>query len=198
MTNETLLALIGFALAASITPGPNNMMVFASTVNFGFSRTLPHISGVVAGFALLMAGVGAGLGAVITAFPSLLVVAKIAGALYLLWIAWKIGTTRKMASGEATTGRPLTFFQAVGFQWVNPKGWIMGLTAMSVFTDPADYARSVAIVAVVFGLITIPSISLWAGFGSGLRHWLSYGNRLKWFNIVMALVLVASLWPMLR
>nr|WP_272211466.1 LysE family translocator [Marinicella sp. W31]MDC2877354.1 LysE family translocator [Marinicella sp. W31] len=159
---------------------------------------MPHISGVVAGFALLMAGVGAGLGAVITAFPPILIVAKIAGSAYLLWIAWKIGSTRKLSSGETTSGKPLTFFQAVAFQWVNPKAWIMALTAMSVYTDPEHYPLSVALVACIFGLITIPSISLWAGFGSGLRHWLSRGNRLKWFNIGMALVLVASLWPMLR
>ncbi|AJY46705.1 LysE family translocator [Martelella endophytica] len=198
MTHETLLALIGFAVAASITPGPNNMMVFASTVNFGFLRTLPHMAGVVAGFVLLMAAVGGGLGAVITAFPALLLVAKVAGALYLLWIAWKIGTTRKFASTGEASGRPLSFLQAVAFQWVNPKAWIMSLTAMSVYTDPGNYVFSVALVAGIFGLVTIPSISVWGGFGSGLRDWLSHGNRLKWFNIAMAVVLVASLWPMLR
>ncbi|WP_180897196.1 LysE family translocator [Martelella soudanensis] len=197
MTHETLLALIGFAIAASLTPGPNNFMVFTSTVNFGLLRTIPHMAGVVIGFVLLMASIGAGLGAVISAFPKLLIVAKVAGAAYLLWIAWKIANTRQMSSGRAVSGRPLTFLQAAAFQWVNPKAWIMSLTAMSVYTDPEHYVLSVALVSGIFGVVSVPSLSIWGGFGAGLRDWLSAGSRLKWFNIGMAVLLVASLWPML-
>ena len=197
MTNETLLALVGFAVAASATPGPNNFMVFSSSVNFGFSRTIPHMAGVIIGFVLLMASIGAGLGAVIAAFPGLLIVAKAAGAAYLVWIAWKIANTWQMAQGHAVSGKPLTFFQAFAFQWVNPKAWIMSLTAMSVFTDPAHYVLSLALVSGVFGIVSVPSLSIWAGGGAALRDWLSQGSRLRYFNIGMALVLVASLWPML-
>lgn len=198
MTHETLLALIGFAVAASITPGPNNMMVFASAVNFGLRRSLRHMSGVVAGFSVLLAAVGAGLGALITAFPVFLSVAKVAGALYLIWIACKIARSRKIDASGESTGKPLTFWQAVAFQWVNPKAWIMGLTAMSLYTDNAHYAASVILVALIFGVVTVPSISVWAIFGARLRAWLSEGNRLKWFNTTMAALLILSLWPMLR
>ncbi|MGV0817993.1 LysE family translocator [Martelella sp. AMO21009] len=197
MNHETLLALFGFAVAASFTPGPNNFMVFASTVNFGFLRTIPHMAGVVIGFMVLLASIGAGLGAVVAAFPSLLTVAKVAGGAYLVWIAWKIANTRQMDSGRTVSGRPLTFLQAAAFQWVNPKAWIMSLTAISVYTYPEDYAFSVAMVSGMFGVVSVPSLSIWGGFGAGLRDWLSVGNRLRWFNIAMALLLVASLWPML-
>ena len=198
MTLDTFLALVGFAFAASITPGPNNMMVFASAVNFGLRRSLAHITGVVAGFFLLQLSVGAGLGAVILTFPVTLIVAKVFGALYLIWIAFKIGSSRQIGSTGKSTGAPLSFTQAVAFQWVNPKGWIMGLTAMSVYTGRENYAVSVVLVALVFGVITIPSISVWAIFGARLRGWLSRGQRLKWFNLSMATLLILSLWPMLR
>ncbi|TPW33159.1 LysE family translocator [Martelella alba] len=199
MPLETFLALSGFAIAASLSPGPNNMMVFASGVNFGYVRSLPHICGIAAGFAFLLACVGAGLGALLTAFPALFVATKFAGGAYLVWIAWKIATTRSMGEGRADIdGRPLTFLQAAAFQWVNPKAWIMGMTAMALYTSPSAYVSSVAMVAGFFGFVSLFSVSVWAGFGSALSQWLAHPTRLKIFNIAMAILLVASLWPMLR
>jgi threonine/homoserine/homoserine lactone efflux protein len=197
MSADTLLALILFAFATSITPGPNNMMLFTSGVNFGFRRTIPHMFGIGAGFLSLLLGVGLGLGALLSAYPPAFIALKVAGGLYLLWIAWKIGSSRSMGEGESKA-RPMTFLGAAAFQWVNPKAWVMAITAMAVYPNPEQYALTVAIVALVFAAVNVPSVSTWAGFGSALREWLSVPVRLKWFNITMALLLVLSLWPMLK
>lgn len=197
MSADTLLALILFAFATSITPGPNNMMLFASGVNFGFRRTIPHMFGIGAGFLSLLLGVGLGLGALLSAYPPAFIALKVAGGLYLLWIAWKIGSSRSMGEG-VSKARPMTFLGAAAFQWVNPKAWVMAITAMAVYPNPEQYALTVAIVALVFAAVNVPSVSTWAGFGSALREWLSVPVRLKWFNITMALLLVLSLWPMLK
>ncbi|MGB8816560.1 MAG: LysE family translocator [Rhizobiaceae bacterium] len=197
MSLATFIALFGFAFATSITPGPNNMMLFASGVNFGFRRTIPHMLGIGAGFFFLLIGVGAGLGAILAASPMVYMALKVMGGLYLLWIAWKIANTHEI--GEAKSGaKPLSFLGAAAFQWVNPKAWVMAMTGMAAYADPANMARSVLLVAGVFAIVNVPCVSTWAGFGSVLREWLSVPPRLKWFNITMAVLLVVCLWPMLR
>ncbi|MBD8554773.1 LysE family translocator [Rhizobium sp. CFBP 8762] len=197
MTAETLIALFLFAFTTSITPGPNNMMLFASGVNFGFMRTIPHMIGIGVGFLSLLIGVGLGLGAILHAYPPLYTGLKIAGGLYLLWIAYKIATSRTLGEGTASA-QPMTFVAAAAFQWVNPKAWVMAITAMATYTSEASYFSSVLIVGVVFAIVNVPSVSTWAGFGTVLRQWLSVPVRLKWFNITMAVLLVLSLWPMLK
>ncbi len=197
MDTATLTALVTFAFATSITPGPNNMMLFASGVNFGFRRTIPHMLGIGVGFLSLLIGVGFGLGALLVTVPLLYTGLKIAGGLYLVYIAWKIGSSRTLGEGKASA-RPMTFLGAAAFQWVNPKAWVMAVTAMAVYVDPNSYVWSVVVIGLVFAAVNLPSVSTWAGFGSVLREWLSVPVRLKWFNITMAVLLVASLWPMLR
>ncbi|MEM9965337.1 MAG: LysE family translocator [Asticcacaulis sp.] len=197
MSADTLIALILFAFTTSITPGPNNMMLLASGVNFGFRRTVPHMLGIGAGFLSLLLATGFGLGALLHSVPVLYTALKFAGGAYLLWIAWKIAISRRLSEGGATT-TPMTFTQAAIFQWVNPKAWVMAVTAMATYTDEANYGLSIAVVSLVFTLINVPSVSTWAGFGSALRDWLSHPLRLKWFNITMACLLVFSLWPMLK
>ncbi|OHV78075.1 LysE family translocator [Ensifer sp. LCM 4579] len=197
MQPDTLLALFLFAFTTSITPGPNNTMLFASGVNFGFVRTIPHMLGIGSGFFALLIAVGLGLGALLHSVPLLYTVLKIAGGAYLVWIAWKIGSSR--AIGEGRTGAaPMTFLQAAAFQWVNPKAWVMAVSAMATYTTSDSYLFSVLVVGLVFALVNVPSVSTWAGFGRVLRHWLSEPVRLKWFNITMAVLLVISLWPMLN
>ncbi|KQY36234.1 LysE family translocator [Rhizobium sp. Root483D2] len=197
MQAETLLALFLFAFTTSITPGPNNMMLFASGVNFGFARTIPHMFGIGAGFLTLLIAVGLGLGALLHSVPMLYTGLKFAGGAYLVWIAWKIGTSRTLAEGKAGAV-PMTFLQAAAFQWINPKAWVMAVTAMATYTSEQSYITSVFIVGAIFAIVNVPSVSTWAGFGSALRQWLSKPVRLKWFNITMAVLLVLSLWPMLR
>ena len=197
MTAATLLALVTFAFATSITPGPNNMMLFASGVNFGFRRTIPHMFGIGAGFFSLLIGVGFGLGAVLKTYPLLFTILKFAGGVYLLYIAWHIAMSRSI-SGGAAGARPMSFMEAAAFQWVNPKAWVMALGAMTAYTAPESYAASVLIIAGVFAAVNVPSVSCWAGFGSALRQWLAVPARLKWFNISMGALLALSLWPTLR
>ena len=166
-------------------------------VNFGFRRTIPHMFGISVGFFVLLLAVGLGLGALLETVPLIYTILKFAGGIYLLYIAWKIANTHELA--EVKTGvKPMTFLGAAAFQWVNPKAWVMAVTAMATYTNPDAFYWSVFVVALVFALVNCPSVSCWAGFGSVLREWLSVPPRLKWFNISMAILLVLSLWPMVR
>lgn len=198
MPTDTLLALLVYAFVSSITPGPNNLMLLASGVNFGFRRTIPHMLGIGIGFVVLLLAVGFGLGAVLTAFPAMHIALKVAGGLYLLYLAWKIAMSRSMDSKSAQNTRPMSFLDAAAFQWVNPKAWVMSITAMAVYTVPSRPFLSVLLVATAFGIVNLPSVSVWAGFGTALRGFLSDPVRLKWFNVAMGLMLAATLWPMLR
>jgi threonine/homoserine/homoserine lactone efflux protein len=198
MSLDVFLALLAYAFVTSITPGPNNFMLLSSGVNFGFVRTVPHMLGIAIGFLVLLLAVGFGLGAVLTAFPALHTALKVAGSAYLLYLAWKIATSRSMSGKSEAGAQPLRFIDAAAFQWVNPKAWVMAVTAMAVYTDPARPFLSVVLIAVAFALVNLPSVSTWAGFGTALRGFLSDPARLKWFNIAMGLLLAATLWPMLR
>ena len=200
MTLDIFAALVLFAFVTSVTPGPNNFMLLASGVNFGFGRTIPHMLGIGAGFLSLLLGVGFGLGAVLSAYPALHMALKIGGGAYLLYLAWRIAMARSMGDGTAaqSEARPMTFLEAAAFQWVNPKAWVMAVTAMAIYTTPQAQFLSVVLVASAFAIVNVPCVSIWAGFGVALRGFLADPLRLKWFNIVMGLMLVASLWPMLR
>ncbi len=198
MSTDLLLALVVFAFVTSITPGPNNFMLLASGVNFGFRRTIPHMLGIGGGFLSLLLGVGFGLGALLTAYPSLHLALKLAGGAYLLYLAWRIAMSRSLSEKDGKAARPMTFLEAAAFQWVNPKAWVMAVTAMAVYADPAAPFLSVLVVALAFALVNLPSVSTWAGFGMALRGFLADPVRLKWFNIAMGVALVVSLWPMLR
>jgi threonine/homoserine/homoserine lactone efflux protein len=198
MSADVFLALLAFAFVSSITPGPNNFMLLASGVNFGFRRSLPHMLGIGAGFVALLLAVGFGLGAVLTAYPQLHLALKIAGGAYLLYLAWRIAMSRSMSARDGDAARPMTFLEATAFQWVNPKAWVMAVTAMAIYTSPEAPFLTVILVAAAFGIVNLPCVSSWAAFGTALRGFLSDPARLKWFNIAMGLMLVASLWPMLR
>jgi len=194
ITLSALPAGILFALVTTITPGPNNTMLLASGVNFGFRRTLPHISGISAGVVLLMLSVGIGLGEAFVHFPVLYTVLEVASVAYLLYLAWKIGTSGelKVKQGER---RPMRFYEAIAFQWVNPKAWMMVLTAATTIHLSESYSMNAVAMAVLFYVIGFPCICLWAGFGTAMRRVLSDARRLRAFNVTMALLLVASLYP---
>ncbi|MBZ9675935.1 LysE family translocator [Mesorhizobium sp. ES1-1] len=198
MSLESFLALLVYAFVTSITPGPNNLMLLASGVNFGIARTVPHMLGISIGFLVLLLAVGFGLGAVLAAFPALHNALKIAGGAYLLYLAWKIAMSRSLSGRGEADARPMRFIEAAAFQWVNPKAWVMAITAMAVYTNPDHPFISVALISMAFAAVNLPSVSIWAGFGTALRGFLSDPVRLKWFNIVMGVMLAATLWPMLR
>ncbi|KPY57000.1 Transporter, LysE family [Pseudomonas amygdali pv. sesami] len=193
---DLLLAFTLFAFVTSITPGPNNMMLLASGVNFGFSRTLPHMLGISIGFFVLVLAVGFGLGSVFKAWPLLYTILRYVGAAYLLYLAWKIATSGPASDNVDSQGKPLSFMSAALFQWVNPKAWIMAIGAISTYTPMQGYFYNVVVISAVFALINLPSVGIWAGFGSLLRNILRDPLGLRIFNGVMAVLLVASLYPL--
>lgn len=168
----------------------------ASGLNHGFKRTIPMILGVAIGFPFMIGMVGLGLGRVFDAVPQLYTIMKIAGAVYMLWLAYKIATSLPAQTGEKA-GEPLTFLQGAAFQWVNPKGWIMAITALSAYTLPSDYYAGVAIVVATFVLMGITSASGWTLFGASLRHIMNDQRYFRVINVGLAIALVASLIPML-
>jgi threonine/homoserine/homoserine lactone efflux protein len=174
------------------------MMLLASGVNFGFNRTVPHILGISCGFFSLVLAVGLGLGAAFEAYPLLYTILRYAGAMYLLYLAWKIATSGPASDASGQEGKPQTFMQAALFQWVNPKAWVMAVGAISTYTPLQGYFTNVFIISAVFALINAPSVCVWAGFGSLLRNALRDPFWLRVFNGVMAALLVVSLYPMLK
>ena len=199
MTTELFVALAVFALVSSITPGPNNLMLMTSGIDFGLRRTVPHMLGVSIGFTLMIVLIGLGVMKVIEAVPGSVLVITVASGLYLLYMAWKIATTDTSPAakaGAAGSSKPFTFLQAVLFQWVNPKAWTMALTAISAYAPKSHGWVGVLVVAGVFGIINLPSTGAWAVMGAKMRRFLSDPVRLRTFNIVAALLLVASLYPM--
>ncbi len=197
MPLDVFLALLLFSFASSITPGPNNIMLLASGVNFGFRKTIPHMFGIAFGFGLLLLAVGFGLREVFTQFPIMELVLKVLGGAYLLYLAWQIANSGSVKSGKVTS-KPMSFMAAALFQWVNPKAWVMAIYAMTAYTGQPDFTTGVFIVVFAFVVINFPSVAVWCGFGVALREWLSDPKRLKIFNVTMAFFLVASLYPMLK
>ncbi|AQA17186.1 lysine transporter LysE [Halioglobus japonicus] len=197
MSYELFAGLAMFSFVSSITPGPNNLMLMASGANFGLTRTLPHMAGVALGFTGMVVLVGLGLLGLFDAYPVSYAVLKVCSIAYLLYLAWKIATASSNPAGEESeesTGTPMTFVQAVLFQWVNPKAWTMALTALSVYA-PDQSLLAVLLVAAVFGAINLPCISVWTLAGLQLQRVLTSRRRLVAFNVSMALLLVVSLYP---
>ena len=196
MTLDLVLAFAAYAFVTSITPGPNNTMLLASGANFGFRATLPHMFGVGLGFGLMVLAVGLGIGAVFQAVPALHAVLRHVGAAYLVYLVWKIARSGPPGSG-AGEGRPMTFLQAAAFQWVNVKAWIMAIGAVATYTPQVGYFANLLAVTLIFTLVNIPCIAAWVGVGTVLRGVLADPLRLRVFNVAMALLLLASLYPVL-
>lgn len=195
MTAAHYVAYLVFMGVAAITPGPNNAMLMASGANFGLRRTTPHLLGVVLGFTFLMTCVGLGLGALFAAFPVLHIVLRWAGCAYLLWLAWKIATAHSI--GGVTAAKPLTFWQAAAFQWVNPKAWVGAIGAVSAYAPKDHYLSGLALLLVGGVGLTLAATLVWAGAGVGVRRFLDQDGRLRAFNLAMGLALALSIIPML-
>jgi threonine/homoserine/homoserine lactone efflux protein len=194
MTYNFITALTIFALVSSITPGPNNLMLMASGANFGFKRSIPHMLGISIGFVLMVFLVGVGLVQIFDLYPVSHLILKVVSVAYMSWLAWKIANAAPPKDGEAG-GTPMTFLQAAAFQWVNPKAWAMALTAVTLYApDRSIYA--VALVALIFGAVNAPSVSVWTIMGQQLRRLLTKPARLRMFNYLMAALLIASLYPL--
>jgi threonine/homoserine/homoserine lactone efflux protein len=194
MSFDLFWALLIFTFVMTVTPGPNTMMLLASGVNFGFRATVPHMAGITLGFGLMTVLVGMGLGEVFKLFPVLYKALSYSGAAYMLYLAWKIAMTRSMGEGKAGS-RPMTFLQAAAFQWINPKAWVMAVTAITTYTIPSAYTFSVLLLTAMFMAMAVPGCSVWVLFGTGVRRWLENPVRLRVFNVAMAILLVLSLVP---
>ena len=194
MSNSLLPAFILFAAVMFFTPGPNNIMVMSSGLTYGFRRTLPHIAGVVIGFAFMVGAVGLGFGTIFIAFPVLQTVLKYAGAAYLVYLAVMIAMSGPPKPGE-TGRRPLTFWQGAMFQWVNVKGWVAVIGTITAYAGIANFPFNIVIQVLTFLAMGAASITIWTLFGSALRPFLTSPQAVRGFNIAMALLLLASLYP---
>lgn len=192
---ELLFALLVFAGSTTITPGPNNIMMLASGVNFGVRKSLPHYLGICFGFPIMVMLVGCGLGFVFAQYPLIHQVINVIGIGYLLYLAWCIADSAPQAL-DAKHAKPFSFWQAFAFQWVNPKAWIMATGAVAAYTTAGDsvYAQ-VLLIAGVFFLVSFPCIGAWLCFGVGLKRFLKDPLHHKVFNITMAFLLLASVVP---
>jgi len=194
MDLQWLIAVAGFCFVTSFTPGPNNTMLMASGLNFGVARTLPHMLGVALGFPVMVFGVGLGVAGVFQAYPPLYIALKVISIVYLLWLALQIA----MADAVKTDGggsKPLTFLQAAAFQWVNPKAWVMAVGINATYLVAGQFWISLIALSVIFLISGIFSCSTWALGGAGLRALIGNRSWVRTINIVLAVVLVASLWP---
>jgi len=187
-----------FGIIAAVTPGPNNVMLTTTGLNFGVRRGVPHLLGICIGFPVMLALIGLGFGTLFELYPLLHEAIKLIGIAYLLYLAWKIAGSSG-GVGRIKQEKPINFWQAAAFQWVNPKAWIMGSSALAAYTSLDDsFFVQVAIICVSFMLITIPCAGVWLVFGAGLQRFLRDPKHLKLFNIAMALLLVVSILPVVR
>ena len=197
MSHSLLLALIAFGAVMAFTPGPNNIMVLSSGLTYGFRRTLPHIAGIAIGVSFMVAATGLGLGAIFLAWPILQTILKYAGIAYLIYLASVIAMSGTAAPGQDNRGTPMTFWGAALFQWVNVKGWVMALGIITAYSAVASFPWNIAVQAALMFIMGALSSVLWALFGSALRPVLTSAKAVRAFNVVMAFLLLASLYPVL-
>src|SRR5215813_11534729 len=195
MSNSLMIAFVVFAVVMFFTPGPNNIMLLSSGLTYGFRPTIPHIVGITIGFAFMVGAVGLGLGTIFIAYPVLQTILKYIGAAYLIYLAWQIGMAEPDAPEQDSKGRPMTFWGAAMFQWVNAKGWVMVIGTITAYAAIAIYPWNIAIQVGLSLILGILSCTAWALFGSALRPVLTSRRAVRAFNIVMAVLLLASLYP---
>lgn len=194
---ERLLAMAGFAFAGTWTPGPNNIMLANSGARFGFRRTRAHALGVALGFPAMAFLVALGLGELFKSSDLLREILRWAGAALLLYLAYRIAVAGGASADKQARARPFTFLEAVGFQWINPKAWMMAIGVVATYTTGTRPVLEAGAVAGVFALAGLTSAHSWAGFGAALRAWLSHGRRLAIYNAVMGALLALFVIPML-
>jgi threonine/homoserine/homoserine lactone efflux protein len=196
VSQQLLLAFVVFAAVMFFTPGPNNVMLLSSGLTYGFRRTLPHIAGIVIGMAFMISAVGVGLGTILVAYPVLQTILKYAGAAYLIYLAAVIAMSGSPKPGEAGR-KPMSFWGAAVFQWINVKGWVMVIGSITAYAAIAAFPWNIVIQTLVTLVVGVPTTVAWTLFGSALRPVLTSQTAVRAFNIVMAILLLASLIPVL-
>ena len=177
------------------TPGPNNIMLLSSGLTYGFRRTLPHAAGITIGFAFMVGAVGLGLGTIFITYPVLQTILKYAGIAYLVYLAVHIAMSGPATPDQDNARGPMTFWGAAMFQWINVKGWVMVIGTITAYAGIASFPWNIVIQVLLSLLLGTLSCAAWAVFGSALRPLLTSPRAVRAFNIVMALLLLASLYP---
>lgn len=185
-----------FSLATTLTPGPNNFMIMNSGLNHGLKKSMPHFLGICFGFPLMVLSVALGFGVLFLQYDWLKQALKIIGSLYMLYLAWCIVSTT-VESHEQETTKPMSFMQALLFQWANPKAWMMAIGAISIFTIAESELHNAMAISATFFIACLPCIGLWLIGGAFLQKMIKNETQQKWFNRALALSLVASIAPML-
>ena len=187
---DLLLAVLFFAFSTTITPGPNNVMIMSSGVNYGIKASVPHWLGICLGFPLMVLLVGLGFGVVFERYPHLHQLIKVFGVAYLLWLAWRIASAEPKTI-EQGKSKPFSFIQAALFQWINGKAWVMASGAIAAFTTVGGvYWVEVSIITAAFLIVAFPCVGVWLVFGAVLRKVLTKALFQRLFNITMAIILV--------
>lgn len=195
MSQSLLFAFVVFATVMFFTPGPNNVMLLSSGLTHGFRPTLPHIAGVTIGFAFMIGAVGLGFGAIFIAYPILQTILKYAGVAYLIYLAGVIAMSRPVKEEGSDRRGPMTFWGAAMFQWINVKGWVMVIGTITAYAGIATFPWNIGIQMMLSLMLGVLSCSTWALFGSALRPLLTSQTAVRAFNIAMAALLLASLYP---
>ena len=195
MSQSLLIAFIMFATVMFFTPGPNNIMLLSSGLTYGFRRTLPHVVGITIGFAFMVGAVGLGLGTIFITYPVLQTILKYAGVAYLIYLAVHIAMSGPATPDQDDARGPMTFWGAAMFQWINVKGWVMVIGTITAYAGIASFPWNIVIQVGLSLLLGTLSCAAWAAFGSALRPILTSARAVRAFNIVMALLLLASLYP---
>ena len=195
MSQPLLTAFVLFAFVMCFTPGPNNIMLLSSAVTYGFRRTMPHVAGITFGFAFMVGAVGLGLGTVFIAYPVLQTILKYAGVAYLIYLAAAIAMSGPISANQDNRRGPMTVWGAAVFQWVNVKGWVMVIGTITTYATIASFPFNILVQTGVTFVMGAASTVTWALFGTALRPLLSSERAVRSFNIGMALLLLASLYP---
>ncbi|XOZ34503.1 LysE family translocator [Halomonadaceae bacterium KBTZ08] len=198
MQTEQLISLTGLVLVMVGTPGPNNLMLMASGVNFGVVRSLPHVAGIIAGCQTLLLAMMLGLGQLLKTYPLVQTLLQILSALFLVYIAWLLAGSGRLGDTSGRPERPISFWQALLFQWINPKAWMICMAIVAAYTDPEQLAMTAFWTSLVLAVVSLPLIVTWNVSGQVLKYWLQQGKRLLWFNRLMALLLIGCLYPMMH
>src|ERR1700688_2900328 len=195
MSQSLFVAFVVFGAVMAFTPGPNNIMVLSSGLTYGFRRSLPHIAGIAIGVSIMVASVGLGLGAIFIAYPVLQTILKYGGVAYLIYLAAAIAMSEPVTPEQGNRRGPMTFWGAAMFQWINAKGWVIVIGTITTYAAIASFPWNIAIQVMLSLLLGAVSCSAWALFGTALRPLLTSPRLVRAFNIVMAVLLLASLYP---
>ncbi|TCM65175.1 threonine/homoserine/homoserine lactone efflux protein [Acinetobacter calcoaceticus] len=195
MSLSLYLAFCVYAIVTSVTPGPNNFLALASGVNFGVKKTWPLVLGICFGFTVMFLLIALGINALFIQFPIIIPILKVLGSLYILYLAYLIAGSGKFNVSDEQPEKMLGFWNGAFFQWINPKSWIVLLGAITAYTTADTATQEIIFIGLIYGVIAIPCVLVWAVIGDQMGNYLSQGNRAVIFNRVMGLLLAVSLIP---